>query len=330
LNLSPIFAWKEATAVRLVTYTYRGSERAGAVFDDWVVDLQRAGVELLRARGDGTAPIRAAALLPSTVRGLLQLGPDALSLAAEAFEHVRASFTREADRFQTEGVLFRLQEVRLRAPVPNPAKIICLGLNYRDHAREAGAPIPEVPELFAKYPNALIGPGEPVVIPRVTDQVDYEAELAVVIGRPGRYIPEAEAYDYVAGYMAFNDISARDFQFRGRQWMPGKIFDGFAPTGPWLVTRDEIPDPHALRVSLDVGEERLQDSNTGEMIFKIPQVIAFISQILTLEPGDIIATGTPAGVGFARKPPRFLRPGETVRVLIDRIGTLENPVVRET
>lgn len=316
--------------MRLVTYAHRGSERAGAVFDEWVVDLQRAVAELFRARGDGRAPARAGALVPPTVRGLLELGPDIVTLAAEAVEHIRANFTREADRFQTEGILFSLREVRLRPPVPNPAKIICLGLNYRDHAAEAGAPIPEVPELFAKYPNALIGPGDPVIIPRVSDQVDYEAELAVVIGRPGRYISDTEAYDYVAGYMAFNDVSARDFQFRGRQWMPGKIFDGFAPTGPWLVTRDEIPDPHALRISLEVGEERLQDSNTGAMIFKIPQVIAFISQILTLEPGDIIATGTPAGVGFARKPPRFLRPGEVVRVLIDGIGTLENPVVRET
>lgn len=307
--------------MRLVTYAYRGWVRAGAVFDGWVVDLQRAGAQLFGAR--------AGALIPPTVKGILELGPESLNLAGQAVEAVRANFTREADRFQAEGILFSLREVQLRPPVPNPAKIICLGLNYRDHAEEAGAPIPEVPELFAKYPNALVGAGEPIRIPRVTSQVDYEAELAVVIGRRGRYISEADAYEYVAGYTAFNDVSARDFQFRGRQWMPGKIFDGFAPTGPWLVTRDEVPDPHSLEISLEIGEERLQHSNTAHMIFKIPQVIAFISQILTLEPGDIIATGTPAGVGFARKPPRFLQPGEVVRVVIDKIGTLENPVVRE-
>ncbi len=307
--------------MRLVTYGHRGWERAGAVLDGWVVDLQRAAAELFGARGE--------ALVPQTVRGLLELAPESLRLVAEALDHVRQNFTREADRFQAEGILFSLREVRLRPPIPNPAKVICLGLNYRDHAEESGAPVPEVPELFAKYANALIGPGEPIRIPRVSTQVDYEAELAVVIGRGGRYIPEAEAYEYVAGYTAFNDVSARDFQFRGRQWMPGKIFDGFAPMGPWLVTRDEVPDPHSLEISLEIGGERLQHSNTAHMIFKIPQVIAYISQILTLEPGDIIATGTPAGVGFARKPPRFLSPGDLVRITIDRIGTLENPVVKE-
>lgn len=222
-----------------------------------------------------------------------------------------------------------LGEVRLLPPVPEPEKIICIGLNYRDHARESGMDIPKYPVFFAKYRNALIGPGEPVVLPRVATQVDYEAELAVVIGRAGRHIPEDRGLSHVAGYMVLNDVSARDYQFRSSQWLQGKTFDTFAPCGPYLVTADEVPDPHTLPIRLALNGAVMQDSNTREFIFTIPQLIAYISDIVTFAPGDIISTGTPPGVGFARKPPVLLKPGDVMEVTVEGVGVLRNPVVAE-
>ncbi len=222
-----------------------------------------------------------------------------------------------------------LGEVRLLPPVPEPEKIICIGLNYRDHAKESGMEIPKYPVFFAKYRTALAGPHDTVMLPRVSTQVDYEAELAVVIGRAGRYIAEAAAMDYVAGYMALNDVSARDFQFRSSQWIQGKTFDTFAPCGPYLVTRDEVADPHALGIRLRLNGQVMQDSNTREFIFTIPALIAYLSQIFTFAPGDIISTGTPPGVGFARKPPVLLKHGDVMEVEVDQVGTLRNPVAAE-
>jgi acylpyruvate hydrolase len=207
--------------------------------------------------------------------------------------------------------------------------VICIGLNYRDHAAETHASIPEVPTVFSKYANTLIGDGEPIVIPRVTQQVDYEAELAFVIGRRARYITESDALRYVAGYTLFNDVTGRDYQFRTGQWTIGKTFDTFGPLGPALVTADEIPNPHALPIRLSINGEVLQDSNTSQLIFSIPALVAYLSQVMTLEPGDVVATGTPSGVGFVRQPPRFLHPHDRVRVEIEGLGVLENPVVAE-
>lgn len=223
-----------------------------------------------------------------------------------------------------------LGEVRLLPPVPEPEKIVCIGLNYRDHARESGMDIPKYPVFFAKYRNALAGPHDPIELPRVSTQVDYEAEMAVVMGRAGRHIPEERALEYVAGYMALNDVSARDFQFRTPQWIQGKTFDTFAPCGPFLVTADEVPDPHALAVRLRLNGQLMQDSNTREFIFPIPRLIAYLSDIFTFAPGDIISTGTPSGVGFSRKPPVFLKPGDVVEVEVEQVGTLRNPVVAES
>lgn len=223
-----------------------------------------------------------------------------------------------------------LGEVRLLPPAPEPEKIVCIGLNYRDHARESGMDIPKYPVFFAKYRNALAGPYDPIELPRVSTQVDYEAELAVVIGKGGRHIPEERALEYVAGYMALNDVSARDFQFRTPQWIQGKTFDTFAPCGPFLVTADEVPDPHALAVRLRLNGQLMQDSNTREFIFPIPRLIAYLSDIFTFAPGDIISTGTPSGVGFSRKPPVFLKPGDVVEVEVEQVGTLRNPVVAES
>jgi 2-keto-4-pentenoate hydratase/2-oxohepta-3-ene-1,7-dioic acid hydratase in catechol pathway len=222
-----------------------------------------------------------------------------------------------------------LASVKLLAPIPRPPKLICVGLNYRDHAAESKMEVPKVPTIFNKFPSVVIGPGDPIVLPRVSTKPDYEAEFAFVIGRGGRYISAPRAMDHVFGYTIVNDVSARDFQNATSQWLMGKTFDTFAPMGPCIVTKDEIADPHALDISLEIGGQVLQKSNTRELIFKIPELIEYISQVVTLEPGDVVATGTPAGVGFSHRPPRWLRPGEETIVRIQGIGELRNPVIAE-
>jgi 2-keto-4-pentenoate hydratase/2-oxohepta-3-ene-1,7-dioic acid hydratase in catechol pathway len=221
-----------------------------------------------------------------------------------------------------------LESSTLLAPVPDPRKIICLGLNYRDHAIETGAKIPEEPILFSKYPSALTGHKAPIQLPKVCHEVDFEAELVIVVGLPGLDIPADRAMEHVAGYAVGHDVSARDWQLRkpGGQWMSGKTFDTFAPVGPYLVTADEVPDPHALGIRLRLNGRLMQDSSTSQLIFRVPETIAYLSQIMTLEPGDLIFTGTPPGVGMARKPPVWLKPGDVVEVEIDGLGTLSNPV----
>src|ERR1017187_1833780 len=205
----------------------------------------------------------------------------------------------------------------LAAPIPRPPKIICIGLNYRDHALESKMAIPEVPTVFAKFPTAVTGHRHPIVLPKNSTKPDYEAELAVVIGKGGRHIPEERWREHVFGATILDEGSDRDFQMATSQWMIGKTFDTFAPIGPAIVTADEIADPHNLRISLAINGETMQDSNTSNLIFKVPQLIAYLSSVFTLEPGDIIATGTPAGVGFARKPPRWLAAGDRVSIKID-------------
>ena len=220
-------------------------------------------------------------------------------------------------------------KTRLRAPIPKPPKIVCIGLNYRDHAAEAKMAIPEVPTVFAKFANTVTGHLHPIVLPKNSVKPDYEAEFAVVIGKGGRHIPEARWREHVFGYTIVNDVSARDFQMQTSQWTIGKTFDTFAPMGPVIVTADEIEDPHKLAISLTLNGELMQSSNTSNLIFGVPRLIAFLSSVMTLEPGDIISTGTPAGVGFAHKPPRWLMPGDEVVVEVEGIGRLVNPVVAE-
>jgi 2-keto-4-pentenoate hydratase/2-oxohepta-3-ene-1,7-dioic acid hydratase in catechol pathway len=227
------------------------------------------------------------------------------------------------------GVAYPLAEVKLLAPIPRPPKLICVGLNYRDHALETGMKIPEVPTIFAKFPTAVIGPGETIILPRAETRPDYEAEFAFVIGKGGRHIPAACWREHVFGYTIVNDVSARDHQMATTQWTIGKNFDTFAPMGPWIVTADEIEDPHHLDIRLTIGGETLQHSNTNQLIFKIPDLVAYLSGVFTLEPGDIVSTGTPGGVGFARTPPRYLAPGDEVVVSIEQIGELRNPVAIE-
>jgi 2-keto-4-pentenoate hydratase/2-oxohepta-3-ene-1,7-dioic acid hydratase in catechol pathway len=229
-----------------------------------------------------------------------------------------------------KGWLVRSQDAYWFAPVPRPGKLICIGLNYRDHAEESNMPIPEQPVCFSKFSSCVIAPGEPIVLPAKSQQVDYEAELAVVIGRYAKNVSLENAYDYVLGYTAVNDVSARDFQFADGQWQRGKSCDTFAPMGQSILTTEDVPDPHKLWIKLTLNGQVMQDSNTDQLIFGVPQLIEFLSQSITLEPGDVIATGTPPGVGFARKPPVFLKPGDDVEINIELVGGLNNPVVAAT
>jgi len=249
--------------------------------------------------------------------------PDLLAGGREAQERALQGAGREHD----------LDESRLAPAVPHPGKILCVGRNYADHAAELGNTVSPKPEIFLRARTSLLGPFAPVRRPRVSEQLDFEVELAVIIGRGGRYIPAARAMDHVGGYAAFNDFSIRDYQFFGSQWIPGKNFDGSGPLGPFVVTPDEVPDPFHLEISLTIqgagGEERMQSSNTHLMVHRIPEVIAFCSEWTTLEPGDVIATGTPAGVGSGRQPQRWLAPGETVLTAVEGVGTLKNQVLEE-
>jgi 2,4-didehydro-3-deoxy-L-rhamnonate hydrolase len=211
-------------------------------------------------------------------------------------------------------------------PIERPGKIICVGLNYRDHAEEQGTALPEAPLLFAKWQNALIGPGDPIVIPPIVTKCDFEAELGVVIGERVRDVSAENALEAVAGYICVNDVSARDLQFADGQWTRGKSPDTFCPVGPGLVTRDEVPDPQALGIRAILNGETVQDSNTSNMVFGVAEVIAYVTRTITLEPGDLIATGTPAGVGAFRKPPLFMQPGDEITIEIEGLGSLTNPV----
>jgi 2-keto-4-pentenoate hydratase/2-oxohepta-3-ene-1,7-dioic acid hydratase in catechol pathway len=220
-----------------------------------------------------------------------------------------------------------VEKVNLLAPIPRPTKIIAIGLNYKDHVKETGRTMPEAPVLFSKPPTATIGPEATILLPNESKQVDYEVELGVVIGKGGREIPVDTALDHVGGYTVFNDISARDFQYRDGQWFRGKSFDTFAPMGPVLTLPDQLPDPQKLKLQLRLNGKTRQNSSTSEMIFSVAELIADISKVLSLEPGDVIATGTPSGVGVVAKPkPVFLKDGDLVEAEIEGIGILRNPV----
>lgn len=220
-------------------------------------------------------------------------------------------------------------EARIASPIHRPSKIICLGKNYAEHAKEGGFENPEKPLIFCKTPNALSGPYDPIIFPRSSGQVDWEVELAVIISKQGKRINKTDAFDYVAGFTVMNDVSGREAQFSDSQWFRGKSFDSFAPTGPFIVTPDEIDDVNNLRLTAVVDGEIMQDGNTRDMIFDIPAIIENVSEDITLIPGDIISTGTPAGVGIFRDPPVVLKPGNVVECYIEKIGTIINKVVNE-
>lgn len=281
-----------------------GVTRLGALTESGVLDLQGAA----RTSGIPEEPF-------ADVLSFLAAGDSALQQAVRLVRQV------------PQGAFIPLSRVRLRAPIPRPGKIVAIGLNYRDHSIESGAKEPpKWPVIFAKFPTSIAGPEDPIVIPAGNPDVDYEAELAVVMGRKAKGISAGNALDFVAGYMALNDVSARAWQFADRQWVRGKSCDSFCPTGPCLTTRDDVPDPHSLSICARVNGTTLQDSNTSKMIFRVPELIEFISASITLEAGDIIATGTPEGVGAFRTPPIFLKPGDVVEVEIQALGVLRNPV----
>ncbi len=290
--------------MRLITFEHNGQTRLGAQLtrnaQAYVLDLNRAQPAL-----------------PDSMLAFLRGGEATLALARQTLAEAG------------EAALIPQADVTLLAPVQRPGKIICVGHNYVGHLAGDKTTPPDYPTLFSKPVTTICGPGAPILKPRVTDEVDFEAELAVIIGRAGRYIPEATALDYVAGYAAFNDVSARDYQKRTTQWMIGKAFDTFGPLGPALVTRDEAPDPHTLELTLTLNGVERQRSNTKYFIFSIPYLVAYISTIMTLEPGDVIATGTPAKLPSAPDTPPFMRPGDVVTVSIEKIGTLTNMVVAE-
>lgn len=283
-------------AVKLVSIIYQKHCLLGIIFEDRVYALESLDPGL-----------------PTSMRDLLEQLPD----LTERFDPPPKSAK------PLEG------QVKFGPPIPDPEKVICIGLNYADHAAESGSPIPNEPVVFNKFPTAIRGPEDNIELPPQSDAVDYEAELVVVIGKAGKTISKDKALDHVAGYTCGHDVSARDWQKDkpAGQWLCGKSFDSFAPIGPVLVTSDEITDPHNLRVQMRLNGETMQDSTTAQLIFNVPHLIAYISQVCTLKPGDLIFTGTPPGVGMARKPPVLLKPGDTCEVEVEGIGILSNPVV---
>lgn len=327
-----------AQATKLVTYSFRGVARVGAHVGTAVIDVNRAYAMMLQDRGKPRAEALANALVPADMVELLQGEADSRTAALEAiaFAQKLAASPAGAERLKQAGVWFAASEVKLLAPIPNPPHVLAIGLNYKAHIEEVNRPgqpqglaAGQFPIVFTKE-GTVIGPGETIHIPAAVTQPDYEGELGVVIGKPARNVSREKALEYVAGYTTFNDVTARDFQNRVSQWTLGKSPDTFSAMGPYLVLTDEIPNPQVLRVQTRIGSETLQDSNTRLMIYPVDELIAYISQVMTIEPGTVIATGTPEGVGQARKPQRWLKPGETVVVDIENVGELANSVAAET
>jgi acylpyruvate hydrolase len=278
-----------------------------------------AGVALGLVDGKAVTDLSAAdPSLPKDLKSLIAGGPRALTAAKAAATKAPAS------------ARLNLDSVKAALPIDPPGKIICVGLNYALHAKEGGHEIPTYPSFFLRVPTSLVAAGKPVIRPKASAQLDYECELTIVIGQRGRHIPEAKALDHVFGYTLFNDVSVRDFQRKTSQWTPGKNFDGTGPLGPWVVTADELPaGASGLRITTRVNGETMQDSNTSDMIFSTARIVALLSEFMTLEPGDVIATGTPSGVAHARKPPTWMRAGDKVEVEVEKIGILANPIVDE-
>jgi len=314
--------------MKLVTYESAKQSRLGVVQGDFVVDVATAYGLIAQGR-IADAKLAAAA---QVLRKLGRAPQDMIELLGlgERYRHalgVTVGCAAAMGKKGPKGLLIPLRTAKLRAPIAHPNKITCIGLNYADHAREQGSEPPAAPIFFLKSHNTICGPGDPIKLPPNSAKVDYEAEFAVVIGKRGHRIPESDAHKYIAGYTLLHDVSARDMQFSDNQWYRGKSCDTFAPTGPWIVTADEIPDPNNLRISLTLNGETMQDSNTSNLIFKVPFLISYLSQSVTWEVGDLISTGTPPGVGVFRKPPVFLKAGDTASVSVEGIGTLTNTVV---
>ncbi len=287
--------------MKLMMFEESGAARLGAIDGESVVDLKACG-----------------AGLPETLQALIEAGPEALATVADAV------------RSASDATQLARDAVKPAIPLPRPGKFICVGLNYALHAKEGGHDTPEYPSFFVRWPTSLVAADAPVIRPKVSEQLDYEGELTIVIGKGGRHIAEADALDHVFGYTIFNDASVRHFQRKTSQWTAGKNFDGTGPLGPVVVTPDELPaGASGLRITTRLNGETRQDSNTSDMIFSTARVIAILSEFMTLEAGDVIATGTPSGVAHAMTPPGWMKAGDVVEVEIEGIGILRNPVVDE-
>ncbi|WP_096273121.1 fumarylacetoacetate hydrolase family protein [Paucisalibacillus globulus] len=304
--------------MKLVSYRLKDKEvplRVGMVMDDMVIDLQEAYLAKYPSQGEEVD-----VLFPSEPTSFFKLGEPAIQVAKKLYTYVKGN----ADRIAAGQ--YSRHDVYLGTPIPEPSKIICVGRNYVEHAQEMKSDIPEYPVLFAKFANALIGPEDNIEKTPYTEKLDYEVELTIVIGKEASKVKKEDAYDYIAGYTIGNDISARDLQKRTPQWLQGKSIDRSTPVGPWVVTTDEVGDPGKLDVRCYVNGELRQSSNTEKFIFDVPFLIEFISNLITLKPGDLIMTGTPDGVAFGMETPKFLKDGDVVSLEIEKLGRMENRV----
>lgn len=306
--------------MKLVNYRVGENVRAAAIVGDHVIDLNHAYVAMLEANGQARAEKVAEALVPANTIEFIEGGDKSLEEAYKAIKYA------QSNEESNSKIVLNQESVKIEAPVLKPNKIICVGHNYREHILEMKRKLPPYPVIFAKFNNAIIGPEDTIPYSPITEQLDYEAEFTFVISKRAKNVSKEEAMDYVAGYTIVNDVTARDLQRRTLQWLQGKTLDGSAPMGPWLVTKDEIPNPHELEVVLKVNGEERQRSNTANLVFDVNYLVEFLSNIMTLEPGDVICTGTPGGVGVAREPQVFLQDEDVVRIEIDKIGVLENKV----
>ncbi len=285
--------------MRLATFSDRDGTRIGLVVDDEIIDLKRARPEL-----------------PADMIAFLAAGPEAMAAARAALG-------------SSSSARLKLKDVRLQAPVPKPSKFLAIGLNYADHVAESGLAKPAAPLFFNKQVTCVTGPFDPILIPRDSEQVDYEGEMGFIIGKRCRRVPRERAHEVIAGYCVVDDVSIRDWQFRAQTFTLGKSFDSHGPVGPWIVTPDELSDPHKLRIRTWVNGEVRQNSSTDQLIYDCFDQVAALSQAFTLEAGDIVSTGTPSGVGMGFKPPKYLKAGDVVKIEIEGIGTIENPVAAE-
>ena len=308
--------------MKLITFTTAGFSRIGALVEgEKVVDLNYGYQAQLQSEGQYRYEAIAEAYVPAKMEGFLQGGKESMEIAKTVIDYALAN----PDSFKHK-LIYDKSEVKVNAPVTNPGKIFCVGHNYREHILEMGRELPSNPVLFAKFANAVIGPEDDIPFHPISEQLDYEAEFTVIIGKQARNVSEEDALDYVAGYTIANDVTYRDIQRRTLQWLQGKTVDGSAPMGPWMVTSDELTNPSGLGVVLTVNGEVRQKTNTENLVFSVPHLVSFLSNLVTLEPGDIILTGTPGGVGVAMDPPTFLRDGDVVKIEIDQVGVLENKV----
>lgn len=304
--------------MKLLTYRADNQLKLGLLKRKWVIDLAIAYqfvTKLRRKESKNNFPIDMVSLLKN--------GLDKAKMVEEAVEDDLLGLQEKIPK-----AVLNIKYVKLLAPIPHPRKnIVCLGLNYSDHVEECKLPLPQHPIFFTKSSSAVIASNEPILLPKCSTEIDYEVELAIIFGKRGKNILKKEAFDYIAGYTVLNDITARDLQKNHFQWFKGKSLDTFAPLGPYLVTKEEISDPHNLKLSLKINGRIMQKSNTRNIYFKIPLLVEILTKDMTVEPGDIVATGTPSGVGFKRNPPIFLKCGDFVEAFVEKIGTLKNFVV---